>query len=121
MRLLLRYLAGCLPHRGIPVSVEQSIVSWTYNTAIGQRKEVFRLANFRTANNHKTFTSTTKFTRYGDVPTATVSRIVIEGYRHLLAYMLSARELLEFAMPLMKAVAADPLAADFLREGGIRS
>jgi hypothetical protein len=27
-------------------------------------------------------------------------------------YMLSARELLEFTLPLMKAVAADPLAAD---------
>jgi aminoglycoside 3-N-acetyltransferase len=37
-----------------------------------------------------------------------------------MTYMLSARELLEFAMPLMKAVAADPLAADSLREGGIR-
>jgi aminoglycoside 3-N-acetyltransferase len=38
-----------------------------------------------------------------------------------MTYMLSAGELLEFAMPLMKAVAADPLAADSLREGGIRS
>jgi len=34
-----------------------------------------------------------------------------------MTYILSARELLEFAMPVMKAVAADPLAADSLREG----
>jgi aminoglycoside 3-N-acetyltransferase len=33
-----------------------------------------------------------------------------------MTYMLSARELLEFALPLMKAVASDPLAADSLRE-----
>lgn len=33
-----------------------------------------------------------------------------------MTYMLSARELLEFALPLMKAVAADPLAADSLQE-----
>jgi len=32
-----------------------------------------------------------------------------------MTYMLSARELLEFALPLMKAVAADPLAADSLQ------
>jgi aminoglycoside 3-N-acetyltransferase len=38
-----------------------------------------------------------------------------------MTYILSARELLEFAMPVIKAVAADPLAADSLREGGIRS
>jgi hypothetical protein len=38
-----------------------------------------------------------------------------------MTYVVSTRELLEFAMPLMKAVAADPLAADSLREGGIRS
>ena len=31
-------------------------------------------------------------------------------------YMLSAHELLDFALPLMKAVAADPLAADSLKE-----
>jgi aminoglycoside 3-N-acetyltransferase len=34
-----------------------------------------------------------------------------------MTYMLSARELFEFAMPLMKAIAADPLAAGALREG----
>jgi aminoglycoside 3-N-acetyltransferase len=33
-----------------------------------------------------------------------------------MTYILSARELLEFALPLMKAVAADPLAADSLQE-----
>jgi aminoglycoside 3-N-acetyltransferase len=39
-----------------------------------------------------------------------------------MTYILSARELLEFALPIMKAVAADPLAADSLREkGDIRS
>jgi aminoglycoside 3-N-acetyltransferase len=32
-----------------------------------------------------------------------------------ITYMLSARKLLEFALPLMKAVAADPLAADSLQ------
>jgi aminoglycoside 3-N-acetyltransferase len=31
-------------------------------------------------------------------------------------YMLSARELLDFALPLVKAVAADPLAAESLKE-----
>ena len=31
--------------------------------------------------------------------------------------ILGARELLDFALPIMKAVAADPLAADFLEEG----
>jgi aminoglycoside 3-N-acetyltransferase len=34
-----------------------------------------------------------------------------------MTYMLSARELLEFALPLMKSVAADALAACSLREG----
>lgn len=34
--------------------------------------------------------------------------------------MLGARELLEYALPLVKAVAADPLAADSLKELGIR-
>jgi aminoglycoside 3-N-acetyltransferase len=33
-----------------------------------------------------------------------------------MTYLLSARELLDFALPLMKAVAADPLAADCLEE-----
>jgi hypothetical protein len=33
-----------------------------------------------------------------------------------MTYMLSAREWLEFALPLMKAVAADPLAVDTLQE-----
>ena len=31
-------------------------------------------------------------------------------------YVLSARELLDFALPIMKAVAADPLAAESLQE-----
>lgn len=34
-----------------------------------------------------------------------------------ISYVLSARELLDFALPLMKAVAADPTAADCLEEG----
>ena len=33
-----------------------------------------------------------------------------------MSYVLSARELFDFALPLMKAVAADPLAAESLRE-----
>ena len=33
-----------------------------------------------------------------------------------MTYVLSARELLDFALPVMKAVAADPLAADSLKE-----
>ncbi|MGA8026584.1 MAG: hypothetical protein WB992_05520, partial [Bryobacteraceae bacterium] len=33
-----------------------------------------------------------------------------------MTYILSAHELLEFALPIMKDVAADPLAADSLRE-----
>ena len=33
-----------------------------------------------------------------------------------MTYILSARELLDFALPLMKAVAADPLAAESLKE-----
>ena len=33
-----------------------------------------------------------------------------------MAYILSARELLDFALPLMKAVAADALAAESLKE-----
>jgi aminoglycoside 3-N-acetyltransferase len=33
-----------------------------------------------------------------------------------MTYVLSARELLDFALPLMKAVAADPLAAESLKE-----
>jgi aminoglycoside 3-N-acetyltransferase len=33
-----------------------------------------------------------------------------------MTYILSARELLDFALPLMKAVATDPLAADGLKE-----
>ncbi len=33
-----------------------------------------------------------------------------------MTYILSARELLDFALPLMKAVVADPLAAKFLKE-----
>jgi aminoglycoside 3-N-acetyltransferase len=37
-------------------------------------------------------------------------------------YILSARELLDFALPIMKAVAADPLAAEPLKErAGVRS
>jgi len=35
-----------------------------------------------------------------------------------MTYILSARELLDFALPLMKAVAADPLAAESLKERG---
>jgi hypothetical protein len=35
-----------------------------------------------------------------------------------MTYILSAHELLEFALPIMKAVAADPLAADSLGEKG---
>ena len=34
-----------------------------------------------------------------------------------MTYMLSAREVLDFALPLMKAVAADPPAAESLKEG----
>jgi hypothetical protein len=33
-----------------------------------------------------------------------------------MTYMFSARELFDFALPLMKAVAADPLAAESLKE-----
>lgn len=33
-----------------------------------------------------------------------------------MTYLLSARELFDFALPLMKAVAADPLAAESLKE-----
>jgi hypothetical protein len=33
-----------------------------------------------------------------------------------MTYMLSARELFDFALPLMKAVAADPRAAESLKE-----
>jgi aminoglycoside 3-N-acetyltransferase len=38
-----------------------------------------------------------------------------------MTYLISARELLEFATPIMKAVAADPRAADSLREIEVRS
>jgi len=33
-----------------------------------------------------------------------------------MSYMLSARKLFDFALPLMKAVAADPLAGESLKE-----
>jgi hypothetical protein len=33
-----------------------------------------------------------------------------------MTYILSARELLDFALPVMKAVAADPFAAESLKE-----
>jgi hypothetical protein len=35
-----------------------------------------------------------------------------------MTHVLSARELLDFALPLMKAVAADPIAAESLKEQG---
>src|ERR1022692_3345765 len=55
-------------------------------------------------NNHKTFTSTTRFTRYGDVPTATVSRIVIEGYRHLLELQRNGSSKLRLSSPLFQVL-----------------
>ena len=41
-----------------------------------------------------------------------------EGGRvgNAMTYLVSARELLEFALPLMRAVALDPLAAGYLKE-----
>ena len=38
-----------------------------------------------------------------------------------MTYVLSARELLDFALPLMKEIAADPLAAESLKEIGSHS
>jgi hypothetical protein len=38
-----------------------------------------------------------------------------------MTYILSARELFDFALPLMKAVAADPRAAESLKERSIHS
>jgi hypothetical protein len=35
-----------------------------------------------------------------------------------MTYILSSRELFDFALPLMKAVASNPLAAESLRERG---
>ena len=83
-------------------------------------------------NGRRVWRAMAEFDTSGDGVHRKLARSILrEDRRHLLTqtrnngaqvgnamtYMLSARELLDFALPLMKAVAADPLAACSLRQG----